>query len=87
MPERKKALSRSDPSETERRAFLAAIVAAPEDDTPRLVFADWLDEHGEHDRAEFIRLGCQQARLDEDDPRHAALDERLKILLSKHIQQ
>jgi uncharacterized protein (TIGR02996 family) len=26
------------------------------DDTPRLIFADWLDEHGEGERAEFIRL-------------------------------
>ena len=27
------------------RAFLAAMRAAPDDDTPRLVFADWLEEH------------------------------------------
>jgi uncharacterized protein (TIGR02996 family) len=29
----------------EREAFLTTIAAQPEDDTPRLVFADWLDEH------------------------------------------
>ena len=28
------------------------------DDLPRLIFADWLDEHGDADRAEFIRLQC-----------------------------
>lgn len=38
------------------RAFIAAIRANPADDTPRLVAADWLDEHGERDRAEFIRV-------------------------------
>jgi uncharacterized protein (TIGR02996 family) len=45
--------------------FLAAMAADPDDDTPRLVFADWLDEHGQPDRAEFIRLQC---RPDRDDP-------------------
>ena len=48
---------------TERLALLSAILANPEDDLPRLVFADWLDEHGTTDadaaRSEFIRLGCQ----------------------------
>jgi uncharacterized protein (TIGR02996 family) len=37
-------------------ALLAAIDANPAEDTPRLVFADWLDEHDQHIRAEFIRL-------------------------------
>ncbi len=31
----------------EETAFLAAICADPADDTTRLVYADWLDEHGE----------------------------------------
>ncbi len=46
----------------DRRAFLAAIAGAPDDDMPRLAFADWLDEHPEGDRdtatAEFIRASC-----------------------------
>jgi uncharacterized protein (TIGR02996 family) len=42
----------------ERAAFLAGIAANLYDDTPRLAFADWLDEHGEHERAEFIRVQC-----------------------------
>lgn len=44
---------------TEEDAFSAAILAAPRDDLPRLVFADWLDERGgpgDAARAEFIRL-------------------------------
>ncbi|HJZ56215.1 MAG TPA: TIGR02996 domain-containing protein, partial [Gemmataceae bacterium] len=44
---------------SDREALLRAIVAAREEDTPRLAFADWLDEHGdENDRrqAEFIRV-------------------------------
>lgn len=36
----------------------AAICAEPEDDLPRLQVADWLDEHGEAERAALIRLQC-----------------------------
>ena len=43
-------------------AFLAAILERPEDDFPRLVYADWLDENGDPARAEFIRLQLQLAR-------------------------
>src|SRR4051812_42987146 len=40
----------------ERQALLATISADPEDDAVRLVYADWLDEHGgEPRRAELIR--------------------------------
>lgn len=41
---------------TERDAFHAAIKAAAwDDELPRLVFADWLDEHGEHEEADRQR--------------------------------
>lgn len=43
--------------------FLAAVCAAPADDLPRLVLADWLDEHGDAARAEFIRLQVSAAGL------------------------
>lgn len=36
-------------------AFLAAIHASPEDLAPRLVFADWLDEQGRHEDADYHR--------------------------------
>ncbi|AMV26830.1 hypothetical protein VT84_20690 [Gemmata sp. SH-PL17] len=41
---------------SERTAFINAILDNPTDDTARLVFADWLEERGERERAEFIRL-------------------------------
>lgn len=46
---------------TEREALLRAICASPDDDTPRLVFADWLDEHEPESawHAELIRLQCR----------------------------
>jgi uncharacterized protein (TIGR02996 family) len=43
-------------------ALLQAIIAAPDDDEPRFVYADWLEEHGQRERGEFIRLNCQQLR-------------------------
>jgi uncharacterized protein (TIGR02996 family) len=48
--------------------LLAAIASAPDDDLPRLVYADWLDEHGDPDRAEFIRLQIHTARVGPLDP-------------------
>lgn len=36
--------------------LLADIIAHPDDDTLRLIAADWFEEHGELERAEFIRL-------------------------------
>lgn len=40
---------------TDRAAFLMSLARHPADDTPRLVFADWLDEHDEPDLAAQIR--------------------------------
>ncbi|HEX4607821.1 MAG TPA: TIGR02996 domain-containing protein [Urbifossiella sp.] len=45
----------TDPNEA---AFLRAIAAEADDDTGRLAFADWLEERGDADRAEFIRVQC-----------------------------
>jgi len=39
-------------------AFLQTILAHPNDDAPRLIYADWLEERGDAARAEFIRLQC-----------------------------
>lgn len=38
--------------------LLRAVFRNPADDTPRLVFADYLDEHDEPARAELIRVQC-----------------------------
>ena len=54
-------------------AFLAAIRAHPADDLPRLVYADWLEEHGQSERAEFIRVECEAAMIDRDSPAYPAL--------------
>lgn len=43
-------------------SFLAEIFANADDDAPRLVYADWLAEHGDP-RGEFIHLQIQRAAL------------------------
>jgi uncharacterized protein (TIGR02996 family) len=43
----------------EADALLDAIFDNPDDDTPRLVYADWLQENGQEDYAQFIRLSVQ----------------------------
>ncbi len=40
--------------------LLACVIAAPDDDGPRLCFADYLDEHGSPERAEMIRGQIQR---------------------------
>lgn len=69
--------------------LLAAIWAHPADDTPRLMYADWLQEQGQHARAEFIRLQCELAHLDEwdDTDRIARLREREGVLWSAHAAE
>ncbi|MEO2090389.1 MAG: TIGR02996 domain-containing protein [Gemmataceae bacterium] len=67
----------------DRESFVAAIATAPEDDLPRLVFADWLDEHGEPDRAEFIRTQIEAERTTDAD-RKAALERRAADLFAEH---
>lgn len=44
-------------SNQECRAFLDAISAEPDDDTNRLVFADWLEERGE-----VVRAGAKEVK-------------------------
>src|SRR5581483_3087358 len=42
--------------------LLADVLAHPEDDAVRLIYADWLEEHGEPERGEFIRCQVELAR-------------------------
>jgi uncharacterized protein (TIGR02996 family) len=49
---------------SEEAAFLEALKANPADDTTRLVYADWLDEHGETAQAEYLRLVAEFAQAE-----------------------
>src|SRR4051812_38017921 len=75
----------------EREALLRAVCANPDDDIPRLVFADWLQENGDEARAEFIRLQVQMARLEsraqDDWPAWQRLCAREQELRSEHDEK
>ena len=45
---------------SDEEGFLQAIAAAPTDDLPRLVYADWLEEQGDP-RATYLRLATRAA--------------------------
>ena len=49
---------------SDRDALLEAVFSNPADDAPRLVYADWLDEHGEPAQAAFIRAQVELARTE-----------------------
>ncbi len=70
---------------TTEAGFLAAIAAEPDDDTHRLIFADWLEEHDQPERAELIRVQCElePVRDDHDNARPAALRQREEELLRR----
>lgn len=48
---------------SDEQFLLAAILANPADDTARLVYADWLEENGQRERAEFIRVQIELAKI------------------------
>ena len=65
-------------------ALLRGVIAAPDDDLPRLVYADWLDEHDDPARAEVIRVQCALEGLPPGDPSAAELRARERVLLRAH---
>ena len=71
-----------DPNEA---AFLRAIAAEDNADVGRLAFADWLEERGDSDRAEFIRVQCELSApgLPKDGP----LAHRERALLNSHYRK
>jgi uncharacterized protein (TIGR02996 family) len=63
-------------------SLLRAAFAAPEDDTARLVLADYLEENDQPDRAALIRVQCELARLSDKDAKRKELVEREAKLLT-----
>ncbi|MBY0459689.1 MAG: TIGR02996 domain-containing protein [Gemmataceae bacterium] len=66
-------------------ALLAAVIQHPDEDTPRLIYADWLQDHGRPERAEFIRFQVERDRLPFGaDARRRELLARETALLERH---
>jgi uncharacterized protein (TIGR02996 family) len=68
---------------THEEAFLADITENPDDDTPRMVYADWLTDRGDP-RGEFIHVQCSLGSVAEDDPCRPQLEARESELLALH---
>jgi uncharacterized protein (TIGR02996 family) len=76
----------------EELALLAAVIANPADDLPRLMYADYLDDLGGElnaRRAEFIRLQCELAQQNprpvySDRPTAQQIRERLLLQRYSH---
>lgn len=72
---------------THADAFLQDILAHPDDDAPRLIFADWLEEQGDANstaRAEFIRIQCALAASHLPEQQRAELVRREKQILHEY---
>lgn len=70
----------------QEQAFLEAILECPDDDTPRLIFADWLEERGDAKavaRAEFIRVQCALAGGQLTSPRRIEFERRAQQILDE----
>ncbi|MCA9067319.1 MAG: TIGR02996 domain-containing protein [Planctomycetaceae bacterium] len=64
--------------------ILQAIIDNPEDDIVRLIYADWLEECGESDRAELIRIQCEAEEIAKTNPfRARQLNTRARKLLAQ----
>jgi uncharacterized protein (TIGR02996 family) len=72
---------------SERDAIYRGICLSPEDDFPRLVYADVLDESGDEsdrDQAEFIRLQIENKKLEAHTPEKITIEHRISQLMNKH---
>ena len=66
--------------------FLDEVLKCPNDDGPKLIYADWLEEQGTP-RGEFIRVQCELAQTDRMDARYFDLVERSDTLLGEYREQ
>jgi uncharacterized protein (TIGR02996 family) len=67
----------------DEQSFLDEIIANPDDDVPRLIYADWLEEQG-NPRGEFIRVQCELAMLKKTQVRYRELRAREQELWESH---
>jgi uncharacterized protein (TIGR02996 family) len=68
-------------------ALLHAIGEHPEEDTPRLMYADWLEEHDQPERADFVRNQVELGRIDIDDPARRELVVKNVYYLNNFVPQ
>lgn len=73
--------------DSEELSFIERIRVDHRSDLPRLIYADWLDERGDHPKADFIRVQCALESLDEGDIAGDCLREYECSLLENHARE
>lgn len=72
-------------------AFLQSIHQEPDDDSVRMIYADWLEEQGEVNRAELIRAQCELHTLAPESPKYSywldQAEKQLSLNGRKMLQQ
>ena len=67
------------PITTIQEAFEAAILTAPGDHTPRLVYADWLEEHDEPESAAYLRASVRRLIARAEEAKRKAKEARAEV--------
>ena len=65
---------------TDNDAFIASIREHPDDDVRRLIYADWLEEHDEAAKGEYLRIVHALMTLPEEDSKREGLISRLLVI-------
>src|SRR4051812_7418936 len=65
-------------------ALFRAICEQPWEDTPRLMYADWLDENGDSRRAEFIRVQIALAKEPDESRRNELVTRAEQLHTTSH---
>jgi len=73
------------PRSDREKEFITAVVAEPDNDAPRLAYADWLDELKDP-RGEFIRIQCDAAKL-ESRPKLSTQEKQQRTRLKKQAEK
>src|SRR5262245_12981498 len=80
-------MTRLSDMSAELTSLLRRCKEAPEDDLPRMVLADWLEDHGEGERAELVRLSVRLDAEEIDQGDEATSLARLHELYSRNAER
>jgi uncharacterized protein (TIGR02996 family) len=69
---------------SDRLGLMRAIHEQPEDDLPRLAYADWFEEQGDPNHAEFVRVEVALSRARRGSPEYRVLFDRELELIRAH---
>lgn len=73
------------PTDPTLAGLLRAVLAEPGDDFARLVYADAMEERGEADRSEFVRVQCRLAALPDEIGRVRQHEHRAQSYAGGHM--